>query len=218
MAANPARVRVWDRFVRTFHWSLVASFATAYFTTEHIDWVHKGAGYLALVLIAARCVWGFIAPSPHARFASFVPTPARLWAYLRQLLQGREPRHLGHNPAGAVMILYLLGATLVIGVTGHLMTTDAFWGNELMETLHVTTVDVTLIAVIVHVSANLYESIRHRENMFKAMVTGDKNAPELPAAEPAPDVDSMLQAWPDTQPPEPAPMISPARPAQRVYP
>ena len=178
MATKPARVRVWDRFVRTFHWSLVASFATAYFYTEHIGWVHKGAGYLALALIAARCVWGFTAPSPHARFASFVPTPARLWNYLRLLLRGREPRHLGHNPAGAVMILYLLVAVVVIGVTGHLMTTDAFWGNGLVETLHVTTVDVTVIAVIVHVSANLYESIRHRENMFKAMVTGDKNAPD----------------------------------------
>ena len=147
MATKPARVRVWDRFVRTFHWSLVASFATAYFYTEHIGWVHKGAGYLALALIAARCVWGFTAPSPHARFASFVPTPSRLWNYLRQLLQGREPRHLGHNPAGAVMILYLLVAVVVI-------------------------------AVLVHVGANLYESLRHRENMFKAMVTGEKNAPQ----------------------------------------
>ena len=49
--------------------------------------------------------------------------------------------------------------------------------NELVETLHVTTVDVTLFAIAVHVAANLYESLRHRENMFKAMVTGQKNAP-----------------------------------------
>ena len=44
------------------------------------------------------------------------------------------------------------------------------------STLHVTTVDVTLIAIVVHVAANLCESLRHRENMFKAMVTGQKNA------------------------------------------
>jgi cytochrome b len=200
------KVPVWDLFVRVFHWSLVASFATAYFSTEHIDWVHKGAGYLALALIAARCVWGFTAPSPHARFANFVPTPGRLWAYLRQLLRGREPRHLGHNPAGAVMIVYLLIATVVIGVTGHLMTTDAFWGDELVETLHVTTVDITLIAVIVHVSANLYESIRHRENMFKAMVTGQKNAPDAAHPTSRDEQDSLLDGWPDTQPSEPAPL------------
>ena len=48
MTANPARVRVWDRFVRVFHWALVLSFGGAWWSTEHIDWVHKGAGYLAL--------------------------------------------------------------------------------------------------------------------------------------------------------------------------
>lgn len=220
MTTNPEhKVPVWDLFVRVFHWSLVASFATAYFFTEHIDWVHKGAGYLALGLIAARGVWGFTAPSPHARFASFVPTPARLWVYLGQLRRGREPRHLGHNPAGAVMILYLLGATLVIGVTGHLMTTDAFWGDELVETLHVTTVDLTLVAVILHVSANLYESVRHRENMFKAMLTGQKNAPAQPISSSTPkDRDSMLDDWPDSQPPEPAPRLSPAPATQRPRP
>ncbi len=174
MTTPTAQVLVWDRFVRVFHWSLVTSFATAYLVTEHIGLVHKGAGYLALGLIAARTVWGFIAPGPHARFASFVPTPSGLWHYLRLLVKGREPRHLGHNPAGAVMIVYLLGATLTIGVTGHLMTTDAFWGNDLVETLHTGTVDVTLIAILVHVGANLYESLRHRENMFKAMFTGRK--------------------------------------------
>jgi len=194
MTPSPGKVHVWDRFVRVFHWSLVASFATAYLYTEHIGWVHKGAGYLAVALIAARCVWGFTAPGPHARFASFVPTPRRLWAYLSLLVRGREPRHLGHNPAGAVMIICLLCANAVIGVTGFLMTTDAFWGNALAETLHVTTVDVTLIANAVHVAANLYESLRHRENMFKAMVTGQKNALR---PEPQPE-QSLAQEWDDT--------------------
>lgn len=210
MSNKPAQVLVWDRFVRVFHWTLVASFATAYFYTEHIGWVHKGAGYLALALIAARVVWGFTAPLRYARFESFVPTPQRLVNYLTLLLRGREPRHLGHNPAGAVMILFLMGATLVIGVTGFLMTTDAFWGNDLVETLHVTTVDVMLIAIALHVSANLYESIKHRENMFKAMVTGTKNAPHAltppepdPASASATVTPPVLASSPASTPPAP---------------
>lgn len=204
MSSTPAKILVWDRFVRLFHWTLVASFATAYFSTEHIGWVHKGAGYLALGLVVARAVWGFIAPSPYARFASFVPTPRRLLAYLGLLVRGREPRHLGHNPAGAVMILALMTATLTIGVTGFLMTTDAFWGNELVETLHVTTVDLTLIAICLHVGANGYESLKHRENMFKAMLTGTKQAhgPEDGGI-------SLAEEWGDTLPSEPVPLPGP---------
>ena len=101
------------------------------------------------------------------------------------------------------MILYLLGATLVIGVTGFLMTTDAFWGNELVETLHTGTVDLTLIAIAVHVGANAYESLKHRENMFKAMVTGRKRALTDEEAEP---YDSFMDDWSETLPSEPLPL------------
>lgn len=201
---SPKTVLVWDRFVRLFHWTLVASFATAYLSTEHIDWVHKGAGYLALALIAARTVWGFVAPLRYARFSGFVPTPQHLLTYLALLALGREPRHLGHNPAGAVMILYLMGATVTIGVTGFLMTTDAFWGHELVETLHTGTVDLTLIAICLHVGANLYESVKHRENMFKAMVTGTKNAHNA-----IDDRPSLVEEWGDTEPGEPLPLSGP---------
>ncbi|MBQ0957544.1 cytochrome b/b6 domain-containing protein [Ideonella sp. 4Y11] len=178
------QVPVWDRFVRIFHWGLVASFATAWLNTEHIGWWHKGAGYLALALVLARIVWGFVAPGEHARFGSFVPTPRRLWRYLGQLLRHQEPRHLGHNPAGAVMILYLLAANLVIGATGFMMTTDAFWGNELVESVHVSAVDLTLLAVAVHVAANLYGGRRHGEHLVRSMWTGRK--PLSPAGHGAP--------------------------------
>ena len=170
---TPNRLRIWDLFVRVFHWSLVAAFFTAWFSTESIGWVHKGAGYLTLALVAARVVWGFVG-SPHARFRSFVPGPRKLAGYLAALSRGREPRHLGHNPAGAVMILGLLTAVSGIGVTGWLMTLDAFWGNETVEVVHTTLVDITLAAIAVHVLANVVGGLRHGENLVLSMVTGDK--------------------------------------------
>ena len=46
-------VRVWDRFVRVFHWTLVLCFFGAWWSTESIGWVHKGCGYATLALNAA---------------------------------------------------------------------------------------------------------------------------------------------------------------------
>ena len=194
--SDPNTVRVWDRFVRVFHWTLVAAFATAYLSTQSVGWVHKGAGYLTLVLVGSRVVWGFIG-SPSARFANFVPGPRRLVLYLRAVLRRQEPRHLGHNPAGAAMILALLGAVLGIGATGFLMTTDAFWGNETVENLHTLLVDGMLVAVAVHVAANLYGSWRHRENLVLAMLTGDK---PLDTDEDAAPAKAHLQADPTLHP------------------
>ena len=152
------------------------AFATAWLSTDSIGWLHKGAGYLASALVLARVVWGFCARNPHARFANFVPGPRRLWAYLSALVRRREPRHIGHNPAGATMIVFLLLAVTGIGVSGWMMTLDAFWGDERIETLHVRLVELTVAAVMVHVLANLYGSQRHRENLVASMITGLKPA------------------------------------------
>ena len=173
--SNGSNVRVWDRFVRVFHWSLVASFFVAYFSTESIGWVHKGFGYATVVLVIARIGWGFIG-SAHARFSDFVPGPHRLFRYALAMLRGREPRHFGHNPAGAVMILFLLSMVAGIGITGWMLTLDAFWGNGTVEGLHILLVDVTLVAIAIHVGANIYASLRHRENLVWSMITGLKRS------------------------------------------
>ncbi len=175
-AERSPQVRIWDRFVRVFHWTLVLSFLVAYVSSESVGRVHRWSGYLALALVAARVVWGFIG-SRHARFANFVPAPRAFADYLRALVRGREPRHLGHNPAGAVMILFLLCAVSAIGITGWMLTLDAFWGNETVETAHTLIVDAALIAVVIHVAANVYESLHQRENLIASMVTGRKRAP-----------------------------------------
>lgn len=185
--AAPATVRVWDRLVRGFHWSLVASFFGSWLSSDAFREAHEWLGWMALGLVLPRIVWGFVGRG-HARFDHFVPRPAALRGYLRALLRGREPRHLGHNPAAAVMIVFLLGAVIGIGGTGWMMTTDRWWGVEWVEALHGLLVDLTLVAVAVHVGAALLESWRHRENLILAMFTGRKRAEsEAPSGdEPAP--------------------------------
>jgi hypothetical protein len=49
-------VKVWDPFVRVFHWSLVVLFALAWLT-EHRQALHQPIGYAILALAALRIVW-----------------------------------------------------------------------------------------------------------------------------------------------------------------
>ncbi|MGD9871749.1 MAG: hypothetical protein AB7S63_11980 [Thauera sp.] len=68
-------VRVWDPFVRVFHWSLVSCVVLNFFVVDDGETLHQFIGYLAAGLVAARFVWGFVG-SGYARFDSFFPTPA----------------------------------------------------------------------------------------------------------------------------------------------
>jgi cytochrome b len=176
-------VKVWDRFVRVFHWSLVISFFTAYFFTTSIGWMHKGFGYATLALITARIVWGFVGKG-HATFADFVPSPRTLLGYVQSMLRFKQPRYLGHNPAAAVMILFLLSMVAGIGITGWMMTLDAFWGNATVENAHIWMVNSVLVAVAIHVSAAIYESLHHRENLILSMFTGHKTVQTSPQTPP----------------------------------
>ncbi|AKO52885.1 cytochrome B561 [Marinobacter psychrophilus] len=167
------RVKVWDPAVRIFHWGLVAAFCVAYFTADDYRNIHEWSGCVVVGLIACRLVWGVIG-SRYARFSDFVPRPGRLTDYVRLALKGQEPSHLGHNPAAAIMILFLLLANGVIGISGLLLTTDWGWGSGVLEEVHEISVNMTLIAIALHVSAAIYESFHHQENLIRSMLTGYK--------------------------------------------
>jgi len=166
-------VRVWDPLVRVFHWSLVSAFFCAYLLGDDGGQWHQALGYTVLGLVAFRLFWGLVG-SHHARFANFVPSYQTARGYLKDVIAHREARYLGHNPAGAVMIVALLLALIGTGFTGWLMTTDAFWDAEWVEELHETLANGTLLLVGLHVAGVIFSSLRHRENLVRAMFTGRK--------------------------------------------
>jgi len=172
----PDSVKVWDPLVRLFHWSLVASFAVAWITGDEWKALHIWAGYAAAALIAFRVVWGLFG-SRYARFTQFVRSPGTVAAYLKDLLAGREARYLGHNPAGGAMILALILSLSALCLTGWMYTTDAFWGEEWVEEAHGALANLLLVLVGLHLAGVALASLKHKENLVRAMVTGRKRAP-----------------------------------------
>lgn len=113
--AAAREIKVWDPVVRIGHSVIVIGVFTAYFSGDDWQGVHVWAGYAVAAAVLLRLVWGVVG-TRHARFASFVRGPGAAADYLRALVSGKAERHVGHNPAGAVMILLLLAS--LAGTTG----------------------------------------------------------------------------------------------------
>lgn len=199
-------IRVWDPLLRVFHWGLVVAFAVAWLTSEESQSLHEIAGYAVIGLLAFRLIWGLVG-SHYARFSQFVRGPSATLSYASDMLRGRERRYIGHNPAGAVMVVMLLLALAGTAYTGWLMenagpqarlpglpqiVTQAFADEEgeeegrnggaiagaPVEEIHEALANLLLLLVALHVGGVIYASVRHRENLAGAMVTGLKRAPE----------------------------------------
>ena len=168
-------IKVWDPLVRLFHWSLVVSFAIAWLTAEEWAALHNWAGYATAALIAVRLAWGLVG-TKYAQFRQFVRSPGMVIAFTRAMLRGEEPRYLGHNPAGSLMILGMIAAMAITAITGWMYTLDTFWGVEWVEEMHEAMANLMLGMVAIHIAGVLYASYAHQENLMRSMFTGKKRA------------------------------------------
>ena len=198
-ATASREVRVWDPFVRIFHWLLVLLFASAYLTAGNIDAVHVWSGYGIAILVLLRLLWGFVGPR-RARFSDFVTGPFAGLAYLSAMIRGRGPRFLGHSPAGGLMVvalLVMLAGTVGLGMSllaqragaGPLapfitqvqrpVNPDGSLGRRppsVLKEAHEAFANITLGLIILHIGGVVLASRAHHENLARAMVTGRKRS------------------------------------------
>lgn len=172
-------VKVWDGFIRFFHWSTVALIAALYFSAEegYME-VHMVCAYTLMALLLTRLIWGFIG-SDTARIKALLHKPKSAHNALNKPIS----THVGHNPAGSYMVL-LFFVLLIAQLTSGLFTSDEVLtdgplvehaSDELISAMsqwHDINFNLLLGAIVLHIVAIAWYRIKGK-NLVKAMITGN---------------------------------------------
>ena len=191
-------VPVWDLPIRLFHWLTVLLVAGAYVTVRlNLFDLHVRIGEALLVLVIFRVLWGCLG-SETARFRSFVASPAAAFRHLRHLSSREPDLQVGHNAAGAWMVLALIALLLIETLSGLYINNEIAdqgplsiwvpaWLANAISDLHAFGWDLLLAAVALHLIAIATYTLLKGHHLVRPMLTGRKQLPtEVRAPEQAP--------------------------------
>lgn len=186
-----SRIRIWDSWVRLFHWSLAVSVGFQLLSGQtgwkFYDW-HRPIGELILALILFRILWGFWG-SDNARLGQLLHSPKASLLHLAGLFRRQPSVERGHNSAGSWAVLILLLILITQAVTGFFIADEdeyiegALYGSlsgattELAMRIHYLNAELIQIVVAVHIIMVFFYLLYARQNLIKPMITGWMNWP-----------------------------------------
>jgi Ni/Fe-hydrogenase 1 B-type cytochrome subunit len=147
---------VWDRTTRLFHWvnviCIIGLIAVGVTILNYkilgvnndgkllLKTVHVYIGYVFLLNLSWRFIWGFIG-NKYSRWSAILPMGKGYWRSVNEYISGTKlgqpPQYLGHNPVAKLMVglMFLLLATQA--TTGLVLAgTDLYlppFGHEIAE-------------------------------------------------------------------------------------
>lgn len=199
MAEKLVPVKVWDGWVRLFHWGTAGCVLVSYFSAKSGAWnLHYMSGYTLLTLVVFRIAWGLVG-SPNARFRHFLGSPLAAFRQLGKFRRVEPDIETTHNPAGGWMVVALLALLLGQAVSGLFTNHDIGFTysqhgplanavseatSARMSNLHLTLVNVLLGAVLLHVAAVMLYRLVKGQDLVVPMVTGTKDIPASHAKAP----------------------------------
>lgn len=134
-------------FIRFTHWGIAIAVLLNLYITEDGEVFHKYLGYAATLLVVCRLVYGLIK---------------------------KNHRHYPNKAAQAVYVL-IWSIVIGLGITGYLMGTDRFWGDETVEKIHELLADSLQLLVVLHLLGMVKDSIKNKRKTWMQMITGKYN-------------------------------------------
>lgn len=171
------KILVWDIPARLFHFAFAASLTAAIAIGFLVDddsplfQLHMLFGIVALFLLLIRLIMGIVG-SRYSRFSRFPVHPREVLGYLFSAVFSKTKTYAGNNPGSAMaaVMMFLLVPALFISGSGY--------GGEALEEVHETLAWGLLAVIVLHLAGLAWHTIRHRENISLAMVTGKKEGKE----------------------------------------
>lgn len=172
------RIKVWDGFIRGFHWLLVIALGVLYVSGEE-GWldIHFVTGYSLLALMITRLIWGVIG-SDTAKLSALINSPKKVVAALKSDKEQRA----GHNAAGSLMVIAFFVLVLLQLITGLFSTDDILVDGPLVQyvsydlvelagSIHHSNIDFLIAAVALHVLAIAIYRLKGKQ-LVKTLLTG----------------------------------------------
>lgn len=171
------KILVWDIPARLFHFAFAATLTAAIAIGFLVDddsplfQLHMLFGIVALFLLLIRLIMGIVG-SRYSRFSRFPVHPREVVGYLFSAVLSKTKTYAGNNPGSAMaaVLMFLLVPALFISGSGY--------GGEALEEVHETFAWGLLAVIVLHLAGLAWHTIRHRENISLAMVTGKKEGKE----------------------------------------
>jgi len=185
------KTKIWDGFVRFYHWLQVALLCGLWWSAEQARTdLHIALGLTLLSLIFARIIWGFIGSS-NAQFRHFIVHPKQAWQETKHEFNGQAPTAAGHSALGGYIVVLLMALLFVQLISGLFISDDLFSEGPLYHTiseqsslwlkdLHHSNFNLLLGLVALHVAAIGWFTLKKRQ-LIRAMLSGYRHSPRSPA-------------------------------------
>lgn len=180
---------IWDLPTRLFHWMLAATLLLAWLTTSTLYFeIHLFAGYLLVLLLLFRALWGIVGGT-YSRFSQLLYPWKAVHHHLTEVIHRKPLECNGHTPTGSWMIFLMLSLLSIIALTGLLtlggeeqLGPMAQWisieSGAMMHELHKTVAWVIVLLIPIHIAGVIVESYLNHNNFIRAMFTGFYTARE----------------------------------------
>ncbi|MDK2597632.1 cytochrome b/b6 domain-containing protein [Pseudoalteromonas obscura] len=181
-------IKVWDGFIRGFHWLLVIGIAVLYVSGDE-GWLdlHFVTGYLLLALMVTRIIWGVIG-SDTAKLSALCHHPRAILSALKS-----KAPHVGHNPAGSLMVLFFFVVIFVQLVSGLLTSDDILMDGPLVQyvsydwvelagNIHQTNIDILLLGIAIHIIAIAlyrFKGVKLLRTLLTGKMAASEHSPKL---------------------------------------
>ena len=163
---------LWAWPTRILHWSMAIAITIDYFA-DGGDPLHNRAGYLALIAVIIRLVWGFISKD-EANFRHFPLSPVTLLSHIKDFIQWRHKDYSGHNPLASWTYVFMWVLVVGLGISGYLLGTDQFWGDETMEGAHSLMANILLVLIAFHLVGIFLDAFKFKRKTWMGMISGKR--------------------------------------------
>ncbi|MEP2979826.1 MAG: cytochrome b/b6 domain-containing protein [Lentilitoribacter sp.] len=199
MANSTAKVKVWDVYIRIFHWLLLICILVSFisFRLDEMD-IHFISGHCVLALLIFRVIWGVIG-SRTALFHTFIKGPGAILNYVKNPSSEKFKGMIGHSPIAALSVIAMLVVISVQVGTGLISDDEILLQGPLAKyvsgdmsyqatTYHGINAKLIIGLIVLHLAAIAFYRFIKKDDIVKPMVIGQKEVTE-DYAEKAPPLD-----------------------------